>query len=160
MLPPAGFGYAFEDQKLIDWSLPVGLDDFSGDKEEILSRPLVNQPGTQFQYGTNVDWAGVIVERLSRLSLEQYFRINILDKVDVQHVTFYPRKEMRSKLAFMHQRAKDGTLSLREHLCRATLVAKETELNGKFCMGGCGCFGRPVEFCSMFLMTYQGINHG
>ena len=54
MIPTAGFGYAFEDLKLRDWSRPVGLDDFSGNVSDVLHRPLINQPGTKFQYG--VSW--------------------------------------------------------------------------------------------------------
>lgn len=108
----------------------------------------MNQPGTKFQYGTSVDWAGVIVERLSCMSLEKYFRTFILEKVGIRDITFFPDQTMKSKLAFMHQRATDGTLSIRDHICRSALVRDEDDNSGGFCMGGCGCFGRPVEFCS------------
>ncbi|KAK1143718.1 hypothetical protein N8T08_006118 [Aspergillus melleus] len=68
----SGFGYAFEDLKLNDWSRPVGLDDFSGNEADVLYRPLVNQPGTKFQYGVGMDWAGVLVERITGIPLEEY----------------------------------------------------------------------------------------
>ncbi|KAL6357264.1 hypothetical protein LRP88_07422 [Fusarium phalaenopsidis] len=73
----AGFGYAFEDDKLAEYTRPVGADDFSGEAVEIANRPLVNQPGEKFQYGISMDWVGVMIERVSGKSLDEYFKTNI-----------------------------------------------------------------------------------
>ncbi|GKZ23484.1 hypothetical protein AbraIFM66951_008518 [Aspergillus brasiliensis] len=144
----SGFGYAFEDLKLRDWSRPIGLDDFSGNVSDVLHRPLVNQPGTKFQYGVGLDWAGVIVERASGLSLEEYFQLFILQPMGIKNIGFFPTTEMRRSLASMHQRAKDGTLSVRDHLYRYPLLPPNPGgEEDRFCMGGAGCFGKPIEFC-------------
>ncbi|OJJ75774.1 hypothetical protein ASPBRDRAFT_191980 [Aspergillus brasiliensis CBS 101740] len=144
----SGFGYAFEDLKLRDWSRPVGLDDFSGNVSDVLHRPLVNQPGTKFQYGVGLDWAGVIVERASGLSLEDYFQLFILQPLGIKDIGFFPTTEMKLSLASMHQRAKDGTLSVRDHLYRYPLLPPNPGgEEDRFCMGGAGCFGKPIEFC-------------
>lgn len=145
----AGFGYAFEDSKLLEWSRPGGLDDFSGFKSDVLDRPLVNQPGQKFQYGTSMDWAGVLVERISSQSLEAYFQQHILGPVGIKSISFFPSAETKSRLAYMHQRAPDGTLKIRDHLYRYPLTVKEGQDEERFCMGGAGCFGSPVEFTSM-----------
>lgn len=47
----AGFGYTFFNEKLRDFSRPTGFDEFSGDKKDYLMMPLVNQPGTRWEYG-------------------------------------------------------------------------------------------------------------
>ncbi|RAK93887.1 beta-lactamase family protein [Aspergillus costaricaensis CBS 115574] len=144
----SGFGYAFEDLKLRDWSRPVGLDDFSGNVSDVLHRPLVNQPGTKFQYGVGLDWAGVIVERASGLSLEDYFQLYIYQPLGIKDISFFPTTEMKLSLAAMHQRAKDGTLSVRDHLYRYPLLPPNPGgEEDRFCMGGAGCFGKPLEFC-------------
>lgn len=49
----AGFGYSFFNEKLIEYAGPAGFDEFSGDKEDYLSQPLVNQPGTKWEYGVS-----------------------------------------------------------------------------------------------------------
>ncbi|KAI1461170.1 beta-lactamase family protein [Annulohypoxylon moriforme] len=54
------------------------------------SEPLVFQPGTNWQYGTGLDWAGKLVERFSGLSLEEYMRTHIWGPLGMQHVSFYP----------------------------------------------------------------------
>ncbi|KNG88086.1 beta-lactamase family protein [Aspergillus nomiae NRRL 13137] len=146
----SGFGYAFEDLKLRDWSRPLGLDDFSGHESDVLHRPLVNQPGTRFQYGVGLDWAGVLVERVSGLSLEEYFQQFILRPLGIESVTFFPSVEMKMNLAYMHQRDKDGTLKTTDHLYRYPLLpCKPGMESNRFCMGGAGCFGKPIEYCKL-----------
>ncbi|KAH8431071.1 serine hydrolase domain-containing protein [Aspergillus melleus] len=149
----SGFGYAFEDLKLNDWSRPVGLDDFSGHEADVLHRPLVNQPGTKFQYGVGMDWAGVLVERVTGISLEDYFQLFILRPIGIASITFFPSPSLIDNLAYLHQRAKDGSLSVTDHLYRYPLLTRKpgNERNA-FCMGGAGCFGKPVEFCRGFLV--------
>lgn len=49
----AGFGYSFFNQKLRDYGRPAGWDEFTGDKEDILEQPLVNQPGSRWEYGVS-----------------------------------------------------------------------------------------------------------
>ncbi|CAG8000356.1 unnamed protein product [Penicillium olsonii] len=142
----SGFGYAFEDFNLRDWSRPIGMDDFSGNINDVLHRPLVNQPGTKFQYGVGVDWAGVLVERVSGMDLEQYFHTFILQPLGIERISFYPTAEMKSALAYMHRREKDGSLGVTDHLYRRPLLPSKSE-KSRFCMGGAGCFGTPIEYC-------------
>jgi CubicO group peptidase (beta-lactamase class C family) len=108
----------------------------------------VNQPGTKFQYGVSMDWVGTIVERATRLSLEDYFQKFILGPLDIHNITFFPSDQMKASLAHMHSRAPDGTLSVRDHLYRYPLL-QHGPGETRFCMGGAGCFGKPIEFCRM-----------
>ncbi|KAJ5351892.1 beta-lactamase family protein [Penicillium brevicompactum] len=141
----SGFGYAFEDLKLHDWYQPKGLDDFSGNVNDVLLRPLVNQPGTKFQYGVGLDWVGALVERVSGITLEQYFQTFILKPLDINNISFFPTVEMTRSLAYMHQRSKDGSLSLTDHIYRYPLLPCKSDKQ-RFCMGGGGCFGKPLEY--------------
>jgi CubicO group peptidase (beta-lactamase class C family) len=142
----AGFGYAFDDVKIRDWSRPVGVDEFSGNPRDVFGLPLVNQPGTQFQYGVNIDWAGLLVERTTNLSLDAYFKKYIFDPIGVKDITFVPTDDMKRRLVYMHREHPDGSLSLMDHPYRAPLISRsETDI---FCAGGAGCFGVPAEYCS------------
>lgn len=141
----SGFGYAFSVSKLRDWSRPIGLDDFSGIKSDTLNRPLVHQPGTTFEYGTGVDWAGALVERITGQSLEDYFQEHILRPLGIQTISFQATDDLKGRLATMHHRDPSGKLQIRDHLYRAPLV--EQDPDKLFCMGGAGCFGAPIEFC-------------
>lgn len=48
----AGFGYSFFNERLRDWGLPAGCDEFSGRMEDMIS-PLLFQPGEGWEYGVS-----------------------------------------------------------------------------------------------------------
>jgi hypothetical protein len=57
----AGFGYEFFNKRLMDFGRAggvgvkgAGFDVFSGDEKNILRQPLVNQPGTAWEYGVSL----------------------------------------------------------------------------------------------------------
>lgn len=49
----AGFGYTFFNERLRDWSLPAGVDEFSGRIEDVITLPLLFQPGEGWEYGVS-----------------------------------------------------------------------------------------------------------
>lgn len=144
----AGFGYAFFNERLRDWGFPAGVDEFSGRFEDIKT-PLLFQPGEGWEYGTNIDWAGVVLERATGLSLNAYMQKYILQPLGLGNMNMIPTAEMRAKLAYCHFRQPDGVLRHRNHLQRAPLVV---DLNSKedvaaiFNSGGAGMFAKPQEY--------------
>lgn len=46
----AGFGYTFFSERLREWTLPIGGDEFSGRFED-MNTPLLFQPGEDWTYG-------------------------------------------------------------------------------------------------------------
>jgi len=163
-LNPAGFGYSFFDQRLVDWAGAQGLDEFSGSFHDYLSQPLVNQPGERWEYGINIDWAGQLVERASGLKLNDYFQEHIFKPLGLKNINMFPHDEMKRNLAFMNDRAPDGSLSLRldGHLNRRPLYAKgKEEIDGVFQQGGAGCFARPTEYVQIIAaLLNDGVHAG
>jgi len=45
------FGYTFLDPRVGMVTRPVGIDEFQADEKDILDSPLVNQPGSRWEYG-------------------------------------------------------------------------------------------------------------
>lgn len=116
-------------------------------------QPLVHQPGEKWQYGIGHDWAGILVERLSRKSLDEYFKENIFVPLGIFEMGFFPSSSMKDRLVNMHQRASDGTLSLRNYpLSRPLQVQTQDEIKECFNSGGGGLWAKPIEFCSMSLI--------
>ena len=144
----AGFGYAFEDHHLAKFGRPIGLDDFSGNIEDVLNRPLSNQPGQKFQYGTSMDWVGILIERATGLDLEGYFQKHIFKPLGIKHISFSPSTEDKLKLAHFHQRDESGEVTEIDHLYRRPLIRSEKSMSRRYCAGGHGCFGQPREFLS------------
>jgi CubicO group peptidase (beta-lactamase class C family) len=71
----AGFGYEFFDPRLLHYGRQGGMgvkgpgyDVFSGDARDITRQPLVNQPGTMWEYGVRRNPLGMLKFLYSRLS--------------------------------------------------------------------------------------------
>lgn len=98
-----------------------------------------------------MDWVGVIIERLSGKSLEEYFREKIFEPLGMHSVTFHPSEEAKANLAYMNRRASDGKLTHTDHLYQEPLFARgDVKVP---CAGGHGCFGKPAEFMSESIIT-------
>ncbi|KAK0390751.1 hypothetical protein NLU13_0254 [Sarocladium strictum] len=147
----SGLGYTFFNERLRDWSFPAGVDEFSGRIEDV-KMPLLFQPGEGWEYGVGIDWAGVALERVTGLKLNDYLQENVLKPIGITEMSMIPSLEMRSKLAYMHQRDPDGTLRPRDHLLRAPLVvdpSNKAEVDRIFNSGGAGMYAKPRDYCKV-----------
>ncbi|KYK57373.1 hypothetical protein DCS_04382 [Drechmeria coniospora] len=143
----AGFGYSFTNERLRNWSFPAGIDEFSGYAEDI-NQPLLFQPGEGWEYGINLDWAGVALERATGTRLNDYIQDNICRPLGLASMSMMPTRDMKEKLAYMHQRSPEGTISPCDHLLRRPLtVQTEEEKDGLLHSGGAGMFAKPQEYC-------------
>src|ERR1700733_10008637 len=110
MTHTGGLGYFFLNEKLKRYHELTGEPHpFTGLKRS-LSVPLVNDPGTAWEYGTNVDWLGLIVEKLSGQSLGSYLKQHVYGPRGMNDSTFVPSAEQRGQLLRVMQRQADGTL--------------------------------------------------
>ncbi|KAL4886626.1 beta-lactamase/transpeptidase-like protein [Aspergillus karnatakaensis] len=147
----AGFGYSFINPYLRDHSRPAGYDEFSGHFEDF-KQPLVNQPGEVWEYGINIDWVGIVIERVTGQSLNAYLKSNIFDPLGLKNISMVPSPEMKSKLAYMHQRDKNGEITVRDHLLQRPLkIDPESESDAKslFMSGGAGCYSTPGDYAQI-----------
>lgn len=117
---------------------------------DYLTQPLVNQPGERWEYGINVDWAGQLVERVTGLSLNDYFIQNIFTPIGVKYISMFPTAEMKKSVAYMHSRSPEGkvSLNLEGHPNRRPLkVTDPRQIKDIFNPGGSGCFARLTDYC-------------
>ncbi|CAG8207569.1 unnamed protein product [Penicillium nalgiovense] len=147
----AGFGYSFFNERLRQWSYPIGMDEFSGRIED-MKIPLLFQPGEGWEYGVGIDWAGIALERATGLTLNNYLQKNVFLPLGVKDMSMIPSHDMRQRLAYMNARSPDGTLRARDHLLRVPLVVdpeNEAEVARVFNSGGAGVFAKPQEYCKV-----------
>lgn len=142
----AGFGYSFFNNELKAFGNPIGLDELCGLHRDIYASPLVFEPGTAWQYGIGIDWAGEMVMRVSGLSLNDYMHQHIFKPLGLENISMYPTDDMKANLAHMHARQQDGTLVERDHMLRLPLIIAEEHKNQVFNSGGAGCFARPSDY--------------
>lgn len=142
----AGLGYTFFNETLCKWCLPRGLDEFQGKIGGVVEQPLLFEPGTQWQCGIAIEWVGIIVERVSKFSLGEYFQKNIFKPLDIKNTSFLPTEQMKAKLAFMHTRDPDGTVRARDHVWDSPFVTQGDDIANLFHSGGGGLFGQIPEY--------------
>ena len=111
--------------------------------------PLVNQPGEKWEYGINIDWAGIVLERATGSKLNDLIQKGIIEPLGLKNVTMFPSAEMKKNLATMHQRwpGGSGASEARDHIYREPLVA-ETDAHkaALFNSGGAGAFAQPTQY--------------
>jgi methyl acetate hydrolase len=73
--------------------------------------PLVNDPGTAWEYGVNTDWLGLVVEKLSGQSLGSYLAGHVYGPLGMKDSTFEPSAGQRDRLLRVMQRKANGTLA-------------------------------------------------
>jgi len=110
MTHTAGLGYFFMSEKLMRYHTLTGEPHPLSGLKRSLSVPLVNDPGTAWEYGTNTDWLGLIVEKLSGQRLGSYLKEHVYGPLGMTDSTFTPSAEQRGRLLRVMQRQADGTL--------------------------------------------------
>jgi CubicO group peptidase (beta-lactamase class C family) len=111
MTHSAGLGYFFINEKLARYLALTGEPNPLSGLKRSLSVPLVNDPGTAWEYGVNTDWLGLVVEKLSGQSLGQYLQQHVYAPLGMTDSTFAPNAEQRGRLLRVMQRQADGTLA-------------------------------------------------
>jgi len=111
MTHSAGLGYYFLNEKLMRYHEVSGEPHVLSGLKRSLSAPLVNDPGTAWEYGVNTDWLGLIIEKVSGQTLGSYLGQRVYEPLGMKDSTFAPRAEQRDRLLRVMQRRADGKLA-------------------------------------------------
>jgi CubicO group peptidase (beta-lactamase class C family) len=107
----AGFGYSFLNENLTRYLAITGIPSELAFSSNLFDLPLVNDPGTAWEYGINTDWAGRVIETVSGLSLNDFLTENLWAPLGMSDTTFVPDDAAHSRLVPMRSRMPDGTLA-------------------------------------------------
>jgi CubicO group peptidase (beta-lactamase class C family) len=78
--------------------------------DRLAALPFDAQPGERYVYGFNTDILGVVVEKASGMSLDEFFRTRIFQPLKMVDTHFYLPPEKRDRLATVYS-LRDGTLT-------------------------------------------------
>ena len=114
--------------------------------------PLMFEPGSRWQYGQGIDWAGRLVEAVSGMSLEDYFQSKILRPLEMADTSFILPESKFERLVTRYERDSTGVL-MPNH--RAQPLAPKSY------NGGGGLYSTVadyVRFMQMILGGGRGVN--
>lgn len=111
-----------------------------------LDLPLVFDPGTAWDYGIGIDWAGKAVEAVSGKSLGAYLAENLFGPLGMRDTGFRIRDDQRARLARIHARAPEGTVPIDFEIPQAP----------EFEMGGGGLYATVGDYLRFTRMILGG----
>jgi methyl acetate hydrolase len=107
----SGFAYEMWNGELQRFVAQTGFPSMATGLNAALEAPLMFDPGTAWEYGIGIDWAGKVVEAVSGQSLDAYFAEHIFAPLGMADTAFAPTAAMAPRLAGLNARAADGSLS-------------------------------------------------
>jgi methyl acetate hydrolase len=150
MTHTAGFCYDLWNGDMGKYLEKKGLPSITTCKNDALKTPITTDPGTRWEYGTNIDFVGKAVEAASGKRLDAYLHDHMFAPLGMADTGFKISDAMRKRLVGMHVRGADGSVAP---------LPFELEQNPEFHMGGGGLYataGDYLKFCQMILNKGRG----
>jgi CubicO group peptidase (beta-lactamase class C family) len=148
MTHTAGFCYDMWNGDMVKYLEKTGTPGITSCKNAALRTPIMSDPGTRWEYGTNIDFVGKAVEAVSGKNLEAYLRDHLFTPLGMSDTGFKLGDAQRGRLVAMHVRGADGSLAP---------IPFEVEQNPEFHMGGGGLYGTAGDYIKF---TQMILNHG
>ena len=152
MLHTAGLGYDFFSETYNRLAQEKGQPSVITASKAALMTPLLFDPNEGWEYGSNIDWCGQVVEGLANRRLGEVFQSRIFEPLGMTNTTFELNDALRQNLAGMHARGEDGAL---------TPMDFELPDKPEVHMGGHGLYGTVgdyMRFIRMWLNDGAGEN--
>ena len=150
MTHTAGFAYDMWNGDMGQYLEKTGTPGVISCLNAALKTPLTSDPGTRWEYGTNIDFVGKAIEAVSGQRLDAYLRDNMFTPLGMNDTGFKINDSQRARLVGAHARGEDGSLAP---------MPFELEQNPEFHMGGGGLYGTAgdyIKFTQMILGKGRG----
>jgi methyl acetate hydrolase len=144
MLHTAGLGYEFFNTNYLRLTQEHGQQSVITCSKVSLMTPLLFDPGDKWEYGSNIDWCGQIVESIRGRRLGEVMKERIFSPLGMEDIGFSLTPSMRQRLAVIHQRGADGSLTPLPDL----QLPPDPEVD----MGGHGLYGSIGEYMKFIRM--------
>jgi methyl acetate hydrolase len=152
MTHTAGFAYDMWNGDLVQYLEKTGTPGVTSCQNAALKTPVMTDPGTRWEYGTNIDFVGKAVEAVSGKRLDAYLRDEMFTPLGMTDTAFRIGEAQRQRLVGMHARGEDGALAP---------IPFELEQDPEFHMGGGGLYGTAADYIKFTrMMLNKGRGNG
>jgi methyl acetate hydrolase len=138
----SGFVYDIWNPTIGRWHAITGCPTILSLQKVALRTPIAFDPGTRWEYGTGIDWAGQMVEAITGQTLGAYLADNLTGPLGMADTAFAHSPSMLARAASMHARLPDGSLTPIE---LEPPEAPEFEMGGGGLQGTMGDYGRFIR---------------
>ena len=105
----SGYAYDFTNANLTKWHAATNTPGSLSRRLDSLKTPLMFDPGTEWHYGVGIDWAGLILERVTKSTLGDYFAEHLLQPLGMVDTGFICTPNMLERKAALHLRTPDSS---------------------------------------------------
>lgn len=144
LLHTAGFGYDFFNETYNRLAKDHGQPSVVTASHASINTPLLFDPGEQWEYGSNIDWAGQVVEGITGKRLGEVFASRIFAPLGMTDTAFVMTPGMAARRAAIHHRKADGSLTPAPD----TVLPQPPEID----MGGHGLYGTAPDYAKFIRM--------
>lgn len=124
--------------------------------ERMAPMPMDAQPGERFVYGYSTDILGVVIERVSGMSLDEFLRDHILEPLGMEDTHFYLPADKRDRLATVYMRTDSTGLSRAPE--EGTMMSQGAYVDGprRSFSGGAGLLSTARDYARFLQMLLNG----
>ena len=143
----SGLSYHEMSPLLMQWNQSLGKDHTK--ESDLLARftaPLIFEPGTSWMYGTGLDFAGLVIERATKKSLEEYMKENLWGPLGITDITFFLDKRPDMKAKQMGLGVRDAETGKTAYAAHAHAYRELNGMEIRDCMGGQGSLGNASSY--------------
>lgn len=144
MLHTAGFGYDFFNEQYNRMAENHGQPSVVTGKRAAITTPLLFDPGEKWEYGSNIDWAGQVVEGIRGKRLGEVLKERVFAPLGMGETAFTRNDGMKARTATMHARAGNGELAPMDDFA----LPDDPEVD----MGGHGLYGTVGDYMKFIRM--------
>ena len=121
--------------------------------ERLAALPFTSQPGERYVYGFSTDILGVVIERASGLSLDEFFRTRIFGPLKMVDSYFYLPREKASRFATVYSAGASGlTRAPNEKMGQGDYITGPR----KSFSGGAGVLSTAADYARFLQMLLNG----
>lgn len=125
------------------------------------SLPLMHQPGQRFTYGLNTDLLGCVVEIISGMTLDRFFRSRIFEPLGMKDTYFSIPKEKSGRLVTMYLEDSTGHLQKADrNMLNGSTVSNYPLLGSTYYSGGAGLSSTIYDYAVFLQMLLNGGEYG
>lgn len=142
LLHTSGCAYTFMNADLLRHAMATGK--MAGGKRASLDLPLMFDPGTNWQYGTGIDWAGLAVEAVTGMTLGEWLEKELTGPLGMTNTSFRPTWDASE--AQIHVREAEGGFKTQNMVLGG----------GEFHNGGGGISSTAGDYARFLRMILRG----
>lgn len=107
----SGFGYSFHADVLAELEAEGKVPPLASDNDMFMQAPILFEPGTSWEYGIGLDWAGKIIEAVTGEDLNAYITDHILRPLGMTQTSFNAARLDMDKIVPLNLRNADGSMT-------------------------------------------------